>query len=72
MLKALWMMAGPSQNSLVSLQELLCLRELLKACPLLGARGCCVLPHELAPGFVQRQIMESPLDCLLCLLLTAV
>ena len=46
-------------NSLISLQELLCLRELLEACPVLIARGCCVLPHELASGVFQRQILDS-------------
>ena len=51
MLKALYRMAGPSQDSLIPLQELLCLCELLKAYPLLGARGCCVLSHELACEF---------------------
>ena len=66
MLKALQRMSGPSHDSLIPLQELLCLCELLKACPLLGARGCCVLPHELASDFSCAKLFSS-LDCLLCL-----
>ena len=56
----------PFADSLISLQELLCLCELFEARPLLGARACRVLPHELDLGLSSAKWKVHSTACCVC------